>query len=99
MNAVTKANIQNAIATFERSLITANSRFDKFLRGDTAVLSNSEKSGYSKLKRFACTACHQGVNVGGNMFQRFGVMGDYFAARGNPTRADLERYLGDECRG
>ena len=93
MNGVTKANIQNAIATFERSLITTNSRFDKFLRGDTAALSDSEKSGYSKFKRFGCTACHQGVNVGGNMFQRFGVMGDYFAARGNPTRADLGRYL------
>ena len=90
---VTKANIQNAIATFERTLITPNSRFDKFLRGDVDAISASEKAGYAKFKQYGCVACHQGVNVGGNMFQKFGVMGDYFAKRGNPTQADLGRYL------
>jgi len=90
---VTKANIQNAIATFERTLITPNSRFDKFLRGDVNAISASEKVGYAKFKQYGCVACHQGVNVGGNMFQKFGVMGDYFAKRGSPTRADLGRYL------
>ena len=90
---VTKANIQNAIATFERTLITPNARFDKFLRGDVNAISASEKLGYAKFKQYGCVACHQGVNVGGNMFQKFGVMGDYFAKRGNPTQADLGRYL------
>lgn len=90
---VTQANIQNAIATFERTLITPNSRFDKFLRGDAAAISEAERAGYAKFKQFGCVACHQGVNVGGNMFQRFGVMGDYFAKRGNPTEDDLGRYL------
>lgn len=90
---VTKANIQNAIATFERTLITPNSRFDKYLRGDRNAISDAEKTGYAKFKQYGCVACHQGVNVGGNMFQKFGVMGDYFENRGKPTEADLGRYL------
>lgn len=90
---VTKANIQNAIATFERTLLTPDSRFDKYLRGDTHAISEVEKTGYAKFKQYGCIACHQGMNVGGNMFQKFGVMADYFAKRGNPTQADLGRYL------
>jgi cytochrome c peroxidase len=95
---VNKANIQNAIATFERTLITPNSRFDNYLRGDKNAITNEEKAGYAKFKQYGCIACHQGVNVGGNMFQKFGVMGDYFTKRGNITKADLGRYLvtGDE---
>jgi cytochrome c peroxidase len=90
---VSKANIQNAIATFERALITPNSRFDKYLRGDPDAITDVEKTGYAKFKQYGCVACHQGVNIGGNMFQTFGVMGDYFQKRGNPTEADLGRYL------
>lgn len=90
---VTQANIQNAIATFERTLITPNSRFDKYLRGERNAISDAEKAGYAKFKQFGCVACHQGVNVGGNMFQKFGVMGDYFEQRGKLTQADLGRYL------
>ena len=90
---VTKANIQNAIATFERTLTTPNSRFDNYLRGDGNAITAAEKAGYAKFKQYGCVACHQGVTVGGNMFQKFGVMGDYFQARGSPTRADLGRYL------
>jgi cytochrome c peroxidase len=90
---VTQANIQNAIATFERTLLTPNSRFDRYLRGDANAITGAERAGYAKFKQFGCVACHQGVNVGGNMFQKFGIMGDYFAKRGNPTEADLGRYL------
>lgn len=89
---VTQANIENAIATFERSLATPNSRFDQYLRGDADALSAEEKAGYLKFKQYGCIACHQGVNIGGNMFQKFGVMGDYFQARGNPSEADLGRF-------
>nr|WP_256657951.1 cytochrome-c peroxidase [Pseudomonas sp. 2FG] len=90
---VTQANIQNAIATFERTLITPNSRFDQYLGGDSNAISAAEKAGYARFKQYGCVACHQGVNVGGNMFQKFGVMGDYFETRGNPTEADLGLYL------
>jgi cytochrome c peroxidase len=90
---VTARNVQNAIATYERTLITPHSRFDRYLRGESAALTADEKAGYAKFKQYGCIACHQGVNVGGNMFQKFGVMGDYFAKRGNLTEADLGRYL------
>jgi cytochrome c peroxidase len=90
---VTQANIRNAIATFERTLLTPNSPFDRYLLGDTDAISAGEKAGYLKFKQYGCVACHQGVNIGGNMYQKFGVMGDYFTQRGNPTDADLGRFL------
>jgi cytochrome c peroxidase len=85
-------NIQDALAVFERSLLTPNSRFDKYLRGNKAALGTDELKGYQLFKSYGCVACHQGVNVGGNMFQTFGVMGDYFGKRGNVTAADLGRF-------
>lgn len=85
-------NIQDAIATFERSLTTPNSRFDKYLKGEKSALSDTEVRGYQLFKAYGCVACHQGVNMGGNMFQTFGVMGDYFRNRGHVTDADLGRY-------
>ena len=89
---IQRANIKDAIATFERSLVTANSRFDKFLRGDKQALTDRERAGYLRFKDYGCVSCHQGVNVGGNMYQKFGVAADYFADRGNITKADLGRF-------
>jgi cytochrome c peroxidase len=91
-------NVKDAIATFERSLSTPNSRFDRYLRGDQTALDTEEKRGYQIFKSYGCISCHQGVNVGGNMFQTFGVMADYFADRGHVTKQDLGRYnvTGDE---
>lgn len=89
---IQKQNIKDAIASFERSLSTPNSRFDKFLRGDTNALTNQEKEGYRLFKENGCVSCHQGVNLGGNMYQKFGVMGDYFADRGNVTKGDFGRF-------
>jgi len=88
---ITGKNIVDSIATFTRSLITP-SRFDRYLRGDAAAISQEELQGYVKFKSYGCVACHQGMNVGGNMFQKFGVMGDYFQQRGNITPADLGRF-------
>jgi cytochrome c peroxidase len=90
---VTVDNVQNALATYERTLLTPNSRFDQYLLGNTEILTIEEKYGYQRFKDYGCIACHQGVNIGGNMFQKFGVMGDYFKARGNPVESDLGRYL------
>ena len=90
---VTAANVQDALATYERTLLTLNSRFDQYLLGNTEILTIQEKYGYQRFKEYGCIACHQGINIGGNMFQKFGVMGDYFKARGNPVESDLGRYL------
>jgi cytochrome c peroxidase len=86
------ATIKDAIATFERSLITPNSPFDRFLRGDGQALTEQQLAGYRLFKAYGCVACHQGVNIGGNMFQKFGVARDYFADRGHVTTSDLGRF-------
>jgi len=69
------------------------SRFDRFLQGQEDAITVEEKAGYGKFKSYGCVACHQGINVGGNMFQKFGAVNDYFGKRGgNITEADLGRF-------
>ena len=85
-------NIKDAIATYERSLYTPNSRFDKFLRGEQNALTEDEQEGYRRFKAYGCVSCHQGINIGGNLFQNFGLFGNYFEDRGNITKADLGRF-------
>jgi cytochrome c peroxidase len=89
---VTEANTRRAIADFERTLLTKNSPFDRYLAGDAHALSPEARAGYETFKSVGCIACHQGRNVGGNMFQKFGVLGDYFKDRGHVTDADYGRY-------
>lgn len=89
---LTPANVSNALGEYNRSLITPNARFDKYLRGEASAISADEKSGYALFKRYGCIACHQGVNVGGNMYQTFGVMGDYFKNRGDIRESDYGRF-------
>lgn len=84
--------VQDALLIFERSLITPNGRFDRYLRGERNAITADEKEGYRLFKAYGCTACHQGVNAGGNMYQKVGVMGDYFDKRGDLTPADLGRF-------
>jgi cytochrome c peroxidase len=67
------AALLDAIATYERSLVTPGSRFDRWLAGDAAAITPEEVSGYELFKSLGCVSCHQGVNVGGNLFQRHGV--------------------------
>jgi cytochrome c peroxidase len=71
-----RANVLDALASFERSLETPHSRFDQYLNGERRALTVSEQRGYTLFKAYGCATCHQGVNVGGNMFQRFGVFPD-----------------------
>lgn len=89
-NNITGENIKDAIATFERALYTPNSRFDQFLRGDKNAINAEEKEGYRIFKEYGCVSCHQGVNLGGNLFQRFGTVTDAFAGR-DIKKADLGR--------
>jgi cytochrome c peroxidase len=89
---VTAINIKDAIVAYELSLNTPNARFDRFLLGDKTALTATEKEGYRLFKNYGCVSCHQGVNIGGNMFQPFGVIGNYLTDRGKVTNADLGRY-------
>ncbi len=97
---LTRANTLHAVASFERSLITPNSRFDQYLRGNADALGDDEKRGYELFKSYGCVACHQGVNVGGNMFQRFGIFrsqdrrhDDEDAGRFGVTGAERDRQV------
>ena len=67
------AALLDAIATYERSLVTPGSRFDRWLAGDANAITPEELSGYQLFKSLGCISCHQGVNVGGNLFQRHGI--------------------------
>lgn len=91
-DAITVANIKDAIATFERALLTPNSRFDRYLRGKQDALNEQELRGYNAFQHYGCITCHQGINLGGNMYERMGLMADYFGDRGHLTEADYGRY-------
>jgi cytochrome c peroxidase len=71
--------ITDAIAEFEKTLVTPNSRFDKWLKGDKKALTADELAGYNLFKGSGCTACHNGPAVGGNSFQKMGVVEPYKA--------------------
>lgn len=91
-DAVTEKNFRDVIATYERSLVTPRSRFDRFLLGDRNALDDREKRGFALFKSQGCVSCHQGVNIGGNLMQRFGALKDYFAGR-RIEEADLGLFL------
>ncbi|MBQ5899531.1 MAG: heme-binding domain-containing protein, partial [Alistipes sp.] len=74
-------NITNAIEEFERTLITPNSPFDKYLRGDNAAITAEAKRGYELFKEYNCATCHVGVNLGGESYELMGLREHYFAAR------------------
>ena len=67
------AALLDAIATYEGSLVTPGSRFDRWLAGDANAINTVEFAGYQLFKSLGCISCHQGVNVGGNLFQRHGI--------------------------
>ncbi len=69
--------VTKAIAAFEDTLVTPNSRFDKWLKGDKKALTANELAGYQLFKETGCVACHNGPAVGGNSFQKFGVVEPY----------------------
>jgi cytochrome c peroxidase len=85
-------HVRHAISTFEASLTTPNSRFDQWLRGDDAALTERELRGYQLFKDYQCISCHQGVNLGGTMYQRLGVMSDYFTRMREERSSDLGRF-------
>ena len=69
--------VTNAIAAFEETLVTPNARFDKWLLGDKTAISEQELRGYELFKGSGCVACHNGPNLGGNSFQKMGLVEPY----------------------
>lgn len=94
---ITIEEVTLAIAAFEETLVTPNSRFDKWLRGDKKAINKQELAGYHLFKNSGCVACHNGPAVGGNSFQKMGVVEPYkddSAAQGRSavTGKDSDRF-------
>src|SRR5690606_38620478 len=86
-----------AIAAFEETLVTPNSRFDQWLKGDDNALNATELAGYNLFKTSGCVACHNGEAVGGNSFQKMGLVEPYNATspaegRSAVTGNDADRF-------
>ena len=86
-----ETNVIDAIVEFERSLVTP-SRMDRWLLGDDNAITPKELEGYRTFVRYGCVACHQGVGVGSNMMQRFGIMYDYYADTDVVMKSDMGRF-------
>ena len=88
--------VTTAIAAFEETLVTPNSRFDKWLKGDQAALTPAEIEGYKLFKDSGCVGCHNGPAVGGASFQKMGVIEPYKTSnpatgRAGVTKDDADR--------
>lgn len=74
-------NVQTAIAVYEATLVTPNAPFDRFLKGDAKALNEAQRRGLQAFMDNGCSACHNGVNMGGSMYAKFGAV--------SPPPADL----------
>lgn len=94
--AIDEDRIATAIARFEETLITP-APFDRYLLGDQSAISAEAKRGYELFKSHGCVACHQGVNVGGNLYQKFGALQSAFeiATDADKGRHNVTRDSGD----
>jgi cytochrome c peroxidase len=88
--ALTYKNIAKAIAAYERTLITP-AKFDDYLAGSVDALTLEQKKGLQSFLDVGCASCHMGSLLGGNMFQKFGVYGDYWEYT-KSTRIDEGRF-------
>jgi len=90
---VSQATLTHAIGEYEKTLITPNSEFDRYLKGDKTALNEQQLKGYELFKKYKCDTCHTGVNMGGQSYEYMGIYGDYFKDRGTPiTEADQGRF-------
>ncbi len=93
---ITKETITHAIAEYEKALTTPNAPFDQYLRGDENAISEDQKEGYALFKSKGCISCHHGQNVGGNLYNKFGVMESVKSAdlgRFNVTKKSRDKYF------
>jgi len=90
--------VTDAIAAFEETLVTPDSRFDKWLKGDKNAISQAELDGYKLFKESGCASCHHGTAVGGTSFQKMGVLTPYKTAstvegRKEVTGKETDRFV------
>jgi len=95
---ITLEQVTDAIAEFEKTLVTPNSRFDKWLKGDDKAITAEEREGFRIFHDSGCIACHNGPNIGGNSFQKIGVVEPYKSTspaegRAAVTKKDEDRWF------
>lgn len=93
---ITKQNITDALSEYEKTLITPNAPFDRYLRGDKNAISKNAAEGYNLFKSKGCIACHNGVNIGGNLYAKFGYVQDVTTnnlGRFSVTKNPLDKYF------
>jgi len=93
---ITQDNIVDAIAEFEKALITPNAPFDKYLKGDEEAVGPKVKKGYQLFVSKGCIICHHGVNVGGNLYNKFGIFHELNSSnlgRYNVTKREEDKYI------
>lgn len=78
---LSQATITDAIAEFEKTLVTPNSAFDRYLKGDKSALTAEQTEGYDLFKKYDCATCHAGVNMGGLTYELMGQRANYFEDR------------------
>lgn len=86
---LTAHNIADAIEQYMKTLVTPYSRFDQYLRGDKEILSEDEIWGFNLFQSKGCVACHNGINLGSNLYQKLGIFNDSKAKQ----MGDYGRYL------
>ncbi|MEG1610038.1 MAG: cytochrome c peroxidase, partial [Bilophila sp.] len=90
---ITAQNVGNALAEFEKTLITPNCRFDRYLKGDKNAISVIEKDGYALFKASRCATCHVGKALGGQSVEYLNLKADFYADRQVvPRPADMGVY-------
>ena len=85
---ITANNIIKAITTYEESLITPGADIDKYLLGDMSALTKQQIRGLGIFNEYGCSSCHQGINIGGNIYQKLGRLDRV----PEDLRGDLGRY-------
>ena len=74
-------SITDAIAEYEKTLLTPNSAFDRYLKGDLKAMSDEQIAGYALFKEYKCATCHAGINMGGLSYELMGQRSNYFQDR------------------
>lgn len=94
---VSTRNFGKAVEAYEQTLVT-RSRFDEFLEGSTTALSRQEREGLKIFLEVGCADCHEGMLLGGNRIEKFGVVSDYWeATNSRPIDEGLFKVTGDKA--
>ncbi|BAF72577.1 cytochrome-c peroxidase [Sulfurovum sp. NBC37-1] len=93
---ITQENVADAIAEYEKTLITPNAPFDRYLKGEKNAISPEVEEGYKLFESKGCIVCHNGINVGGNFYNKFGIFKDANSSalgRYNITKREEDKYV------